>query len=387
MNFSENRYKNFIYFALAAILFAVLSFIFFKYLFGVLLPFIFAFAISVFLQKPINKIVSKTPFSRAFVVILTIIIIFSVLFEALYFISGRIISELSGLSDFFSAENLENIKNMLYESLENILSFLPDGIYLPLIAEISGFLQNIDSVFSFVSSNILPLAAKTLFDVLKALPQILLFFGVTVISAFYFTYDYDVIVSFFKKQMSEKMLFFSKDLKTQFFSTVSGVFRAYGIIFFMTFAELWTGLSLIGEEYSTIISIITAFVDFLPVFGTGTVLVPWSIFLFLTGSTKKALCIAALYVIITVVRQIAEPKILGDAVGIHPIANLISMYLGLRLAGTFGLIFFPFAVIIIKNLNENGSIHLYKNPDTTPGISKKGENNDFRRRFNKKRRK
>ncbi|MBR4979063.1 MAG: sporulation integral membrane protein YtvI [Clostridia bacterium] len=378
MNYFENRYKKYVRFALALFLFAALAYVFFRYLLYCFLPFLTAFTVSAFLQKPINKIVSKTRLSRAFVVVLAIIIIFSLLSEAVYLLSGKVLSELSGLSGHFNAENLENVKNTIYLTLENLLSFLPESVTKPLFSEIRGILRSIDSVFAFITSKILPLAAKTAFDVLKMLPQILLFLGITVISTFYFTYDYDVIVSFIKKQMSEKTLIFSKDLKTQFFSTVGNVLRAYGIIFLMTFTELLIGLTLIGEEYPTVVSLITAFVDFLPVFGTGTVLIPWSIFLFLVGNAKKALCIAALYVIITVVRQISEPKIIGDAVGIHPVVNLISMYFGLKLAGTFGLVFFPFAVIIIKNLNENGSIHLYKNPDETRKTSQKGEKNDFR---------
>ena len=80
---------------------------------------------------------------------------------------------------------------------------------------------------------------------------------------------------------------------------------------------------------------------------------------------------AAIYVIITVVRQIAEPKILGDCVGLHPIVTLMAMYFGIKLLGVYGLVLFPFAVIIVKNLNEKKSICLYKNPVSTQNENKK----------------
>ena len=76
------------------------------------------------------------------------------------------------------------------------------------------------------------------------------------------------------------------------------------------------------------------------------------------------LCLAALYGIITVIRQIAEPKILGSSVGMHPLATLLAMYIGLKLCGIGGLFLFPIGAVILKNLNESGFIRLYKMPET-----------------------
>ena len=141
----------------------------------------------------------------------------------------------------------------------------------------------------------------------------------------------------------------------------------------MTFAERAVGFSILGLPYALLSALVIALVDILPVFGTGTVLVPWSVGAFFTGNTKLGLCLAALYGIITVIRQIAEPKILGSSVGMHPLATLLAMYIGLKLCGIGGLFLFPIGAVILKNLNESGFIRLYKMPETddTERIKKK----------------
>ena len=120
-----------------------------------------------------------------------------------------------------------------------------------------------------------------------------------------------------------------------------------------------------GQKYALLIAIGIAIIDVLPVLGTGTVLIPWGVILILTGSVGRGIAILALYLIVTVIRQILEPKIIGEYIGLYPLITLISMYAGLQAFGIVGMFLFPITVIILKNLNENGSVHLWKAP---PGM-------------------
>jgi sporulation integral membrane protein YtvI len=133
-------------------------------------------------------------------------------------------------------------------------------------------------------------------------------------------------------------------------TTLKKVFRSYAILFLFTFSELLLGFVLLGEAYAFLLALVTALVDSLPVFGTGTVLLPLALYRFFTGDSHTATGFLILYAAVTVIRQILEPKILGKGVGMHPLLMLISMYAGLKLFGIFGMIVIPILAMIAKSI-------------------------------------
>ena len=116
------------------------------------------------------------------------------------------------------------------------------------------------------------------------------------------------------------------------------------------------GFSILGVEYSLLLAVITAIIDVLPILGTGTVLIPWGIISLFQGNFVLGIGILVLYGVITLVRQIIEPKIVGDYIGLYPLVSLICMYVGLRLFGIVGLFLLPISVIMLKNLHDKGII-------------------------------
>ena len=116
----------------------------------------------------------------------------------------------------------------------------------------------------------------------------------------------------------------------------------------ITFSLLLIGFLVLGIKYALILSFICAIVDILPILGVGSVLIPFAIIEFAKGNLKLGIGLVVLYLIITVSRQIIEPKIIGAKIGIHPLLTLFSMYLGLSLFGVFGIILGPFTVLILK---------------------------------------
>ena len=103
-------------------------------------------------------------------------------------------------------------------------------------------------------------------------------------------------------------------------------------------------------SYSFLLALVISFVDILPVLGVGSVLVPWAVFSFVSGRWNFGIGLLIIYGCVTVVRQIAEPKIVGGSIGLHPLATLVSMYAGLKLLGVTGLLIGPVTAIIVKSL-------------------------------------
>lgn len=126
--------------------------------------------------------------------------------------------------------------------------------------------------------------------------------------------------------------------------------RAYLLIALVTFSEMLVGLFCLHKPYPLLFAALIAFVDLLPVFGTGTVLIPWAVIDFITGSVPAGLGLLVLYGVSLLVRQIIEPRLVGDSLGIHPLLSLVAVYAGFRLFGLAGMILSPLAAAAVKAL-------------------------------------
>lgn len=126
--------------------------------------------------------------------------------------------------------------------------------------------------------------------------------------------------------------------------------RAYLLIALVTFSEMLAGLFCLHKPYPLLFAVLIAFVDLLPVFGTGTVLIPWAVIDFVTGNVPAGFGLLVLYGVSLLVRQIIEPRLVGDSLGIHPLLSLVAVYAGFRLFGLAGMILSPLAAAAVKAL-------------------------------------
>lgn len=127
-----------------------------------------------------------------------------------------------------------------------------------------------------------------------------------------------------------------------------GYLRAYLILGLITFGEMFLGLSILGVPYTFLLALVIAVVDFLPVFGTGTVLIPWAVVALVTHDMRQGLGLLILYGVSVIVRQIAEPRLIGKSLGLHPMLSLTVMYAGLCLFGLPGMLISPLVAVLIK---------------------------------------
>ena len=105
-------------------------------------------------------------------------------------------------------------------------------------------------------------------------------------------------------------------------------------------------------KYALIIAFATALIDILPVVGLGAVLIPWAVFSALSGNPERAIGLAVLYILIATIRNVIDPKIIGDKLGIHPVFSLAITFLGLKLFGAVGVLLAPLITIAVKTLLE-----------------------------------
>jgi len=215
------------------------------------------------------------------------------------------------------------------------------------------YLQNrADSIIrSIVSNAVSSLAVnipRWVISFLSSLPRRLVSVTVTVVASFYFCLDYDkikkAVLGHIPKIISERL----PSIKRRVYKTASGYLRAFLFLFILTFCQLYVGFSLFRVSYPFILALTVSFIDILPVLGVGAVLIPWGLLeLIVMKDMYTGIGLLVLYVAITVIRQIVEPRVIAVSLGLHPIITLFAMYVGLWLFGFLGMILAPVMIHIL----------------------------------------
>lgn len=375
----------------------LLYYLFLKYAFWLVAPFIIAFFVALILQKPIRVISKKIKIKRSIIGAVSVFLILSVIVSAIVLVGYRLVSEFKGLGSYI-IEKLHDLPELIKTSESWIighLTFLPDSIENSLKDTISGFVDNLllyveqgrpaeGMEFSTESFDISLITTPLggIISTAKHIPAVLAATLISIIACFFITCDYDSLTTLIKNNISEeheKMIVKTKKL---FGDVIGKMIKAYITIIFITFCEITIGLNvlkLIGVYdggYIIAISICTALLDILPVFGTGTILVPWAVISLFNGNIGLGIGLIVIYGLITVIRQILEPRLVAMNVGLPPIVTLAGMYLGLQLFGVVGMFALPITFVMVKVLNEEGIIHVWTARSKLAQNAEKNENTD-----------
>lgn len=223
-------------------------------------------------------------------------------------------------------------------------------------------LTSLGSTITSLSSKLVGMAGSVAFS----LPSLLISVIICIVSTLFMLFDWEKITAFIYLQLSGRNGDLAQKVSRQSGSTIRQFILSYGLILLITFSELSMGFLIIGFKSPFLIAALISIFDILPVVGCGGILIPWMIISFIIGNTGNGVGLALLYIIITVVRNIVEPKIVGKQVGLHPLVTLISMVIGSSLMGAVGLFGLPITLAVINKMNKDGVIHLYKTGAETP---------------------
>ena len=322
-----------------------------KYVFPIILPFVLAFAAASLLRRPAAVMSRKTKIPQRAVSVVLVILFLTAAIGLLFAAVTEMADQLIALAGSIASGESVIVLNFtaMLDKLETLIAGLPffsgedaDAMRETVGTALTDMFKNAVSAFA---SKIPGMIAR----LASAIPQALIFSAVTVLSAVYFCADYEKIVSYIKTHLHGKPRAALREIYGQTGHTLMKYLKSYLILFFFTFAQLFVGFLILRQKYAFVLAIVVALVDILPVLGTGTVLLPWAAYLFFTGDIRMAVGLLILYAVISILRQILEPKIVGAGIGLHPLLALASMYVGLRVFGFFGMLLLPLAVVIIKN--------------------------------------
>ena len=360
----ENRKSfiiNFFYFAI----FIGLYYFVVKYAFGYILPFVVAAALAVFLQKPVRKISSKIHIkTHGAVSTILVLLIVVIIVGAAGLLGWVLVSELKEFFTYLFSrfDSVNDVIVTVREFVMGIVAKLPRGLGATVSNYVSDFFNNLSTESSVIDMEMLSAPLSGAWSVVKGIPSAFLSVLVTIISCVFMTSEYDLIKNMILDMLSEskgKKLVSSKQTVTR---GISKLVKAYATLMLITFGEMFLGLNLmklIGVYeggYIAIIAFVTCIVDIIPVLGTGTVLIPWAVYNLVMGNVGLGIGLLVLYAVITVLRQILEPKLVANQAGLPAIATIMAMFIGARLFGAFGILLLPLTVIILKLMYDEGVI-------------------------------
>jgi len=334
---------------------ALLGFIALRYLFPFLLGYMIAAVLRPAAISLKERLCVPYPFCASAVFIFSFLVFGLLLWALGATVSSQFGRLVASLPDFFN-ETLRPYLLMCGDKLVSFVSrFSPgasDNVTSFYISAVSALGKSAENLWSNAISFAGSFAAS--------LPVIFLSVSFCLISSFLILLDWDKIMSFIKRQLPRKAIHPISESRRFMLLTVRRIITAYLSIMLITFAEISLGLWLLDVEYFAAIGFGVALLDILPVFGSGCVLVPWGLFLLASGRYTLSAGILILYAIVTTVRLFIEPKIVGDKIGLHPLATIISMYIGTKAFGFAGLILAPLLTTLLLHLSKNGSVRFIK---------------------------
>ncbi|MBA2869809.1 sporulation integral membrane protein YtvI [Anoxybacillus calidus] len=199
---------------------------------------------------------------------------------------------------------------------------------------------------------------ESIIHYITAIPGLIIHFLIYLIALFLISLDLPRLKKKIEKYLSADTKQRLTIIMTQLNKAGIGFLKAQFLLSLITFLLAFVGLLLLRVEYPIILSLLIVVVDILPILGTGSVLVPWAIFSLMNGNQGLGIGLIVLFIVITVIRRIIEPKIFSSNLGISPLAALVSVYLGFQLLGFAGLFLGPALVIIVDTMIKAGIIKI-----------------------------
>ena len=355
----DSQKKKFILNVLFLLAVALCLYVFFRCALCWLLPFVLGLAIA-FCLKPATEWIARVTRMRRKPSAICAAVLFYTLLGALIwllstFLFGQFATLAQQLPDFFLYEILPLVERINRWSLSLFSRYSPE------ISEPVRQLQDgVIAFFQELTSAIPMFLAQWVAGLAGKIPYFFMAAIFTVVSSVFLCIDYQTVVSFLFRHLPESWRPVVLDVKNFMVSSLFSMGRAYCYILLFTFLEIFAGLWLLRVPSALVIAAIIAFLDILPLIGSGGILIPWALLELLRGGYPLGVGLLILYGIVTVVRNAIEPKLVGQEIGLHPLATITAMFLGLNLAGFGGMLTAPLAVLLIKHLNEEGIITLYR---------------------------
>ncbi len=330
-----------------------------KFILPVLVPFIIAFVVAGFLQFFVKRLSRKRPDRKRSISILLCILFYVLVAVLVSFVGVKIVDIIWSL--------VESIPGLYHQTLVPVISKLSDDIYELLTSSDIGIAGEVDMLFqemmnameNFITTFSVN-AVKFATDGIVGIPGFIIKTVITVVASFFFVADYDKVLGFLGKLIPKDKEENFHSIKDYFANTLLIYLKSYSLLFLITYIELCIGFSIMRLPNAILIALLVAIFDILPILGVGGILLPWAVILVFMKNIPLAVGMVVLYLVITIIRNTLEPRVVGKQIGLHPLATLIALYVGLKVLGIIGMFLFPVTLAVLVNMEKEDALHIIK---------------------------
>ncbi len=337
---------------------ALLFFIAMKYLLPWFAPFLLAFLTAASIEPVIRYLIHKFNISHGFASASCSLLVIALICGIVVFAVGRIVYELTGfvrdLPQIMSG--VPGLISTFESKIDNYIVSAPPEIQNFLAGAIEKLSVKVMELPATLSGKLLEALSK----VAASAPKIVLFAITYAIGVFFISGSFQEIKAFLLRQVPYRHRKNARNMKDGLSNALVKWLKAQVILMCITFLELTVAFLILKIEYAAFLALFISFIDALPVFGVGTIVLPWAVVALLMGNAPRAAALLAIYCIVMVVRNFLQPRLVGGMLGIHQVPMLIAIYIGFCVAGFSGMILLPIGLVMLKRLVDTGYIRLWK---------------------------
>lgn len=313
------------------------------YLPTLLMPFILALLLAIIIEPVVVFFETKLKLRRSWSVVISLVLVVGGLIYLISLLIAKIINEVSGMYP----QLIQYSDGIIQKTIETISEFRVLYLNLDLPVEVQQAIQENLQNAVIMLRQFMESSVNSLAKVLTTLPSLFVFLMIATVATFFIIKDRALLKTFFLRFIPGTARSKTREVIADLFKSFIGFVKAYSILITITAILTMIGLKILGVNYVLTIGIIVGLLDILPILGPGTFFIPWILWEFISGNTGFGISLLVLYAIISIVRQFMEPKIIGDNIGLHPLATLFSLYVGLRLGGIIGMFMGPVLIVMI----------------------------------------
>jgi len=316
------------------------------------MPFLIAFIISLIVEPAIRYLMKKTNLTRRMSAIIIFLIVFSIIIGGVTWGIVSLVSESTNL-----LQTLNFYIDKAYAQIQGVVGKM-SITKISISSNISNLFQDASTDILYKVSGWLTQFLTKFINVITSIPTIAIYTVITILSLYFMCTDRIYILDMMEHHMPSKWVHKIAIHIKAISKSLGGYLKAEATLILVSFSISVIGLYVLkfvgmNVKYPLLMGLGISFVDALPILGAGTIMLPWAIGSALNGDLRLGISIAVIWIIMSVVRQILEPKIVSGKIGIHPIFTLIAMYTGFRVIGVFGILVGPIVLIILKSIFAN----------------------------------
>ena len=315
-------------------------------------PFLLALIAAAALNPLVKKLQRLLGWNRQVLTLLLLFLIFGLLGGGLallvYAAAGQLVSLVQNWGGLL--DSLQTVMDQLEALFARLLTLVPPQVNVLVENAKARLFQWLSEAAPAALGNLGLEAGERA----MGLPAFLVALVIFIMATFLLTADYPYLRSRYVQHLDEGLLRFLGQLRTTALGAFGGYVKAEFLLSVGVFFILLAGFFLIRQPYGLLLSLGLAVMDFIPIIGAGTVMVPWAFVALFTGDFTAAVELMAIWGVIALFRRVMEPKFVGDQTGLSPILSLVSIYVGMKLAGVLGMVFGPVVLLVVLNLAGMG---------------------------------